>query len=100
LILWGRQHVANLTFCATKAWPDKVNNQQTFNHFRGREKPSNEDDLHTAKNFFGGRSEAPPFFTVYKSGCFDSGYFEVAQSIRKENVVTKSGSRHSGYDTN
>lgn len=31
---------------------------------------------------------------------FDSGYFEVAQNIRNENVVTKSGSRHSGYDTN
>jgi hypothetical protein len=30
---------------------------------------------------------------------FDFGYFELAQSIRKENVVTKSGSRHTGYDT-
>ena len=53
----------------TLAWPDKVNNQQPINYFRGREKLNNdEDDLCTAKNFFGGRSEAPPFFTVHKSG--------------------------------
>jgi len=50
----------------TKAWPDKVN-KQSFNYFRGREKLNNEDDLYTIKNFFGGRSEAPPFLNVHKS---------------------------------
>ena len=45
----------------TKAWPDIVNKQTAFNYFRGRENLNNDDDLHTVKNFFGGRSEAPRF---------------------------------------
>ena len=53
----------------TLAWPDKVNNQQPFNYFRGREKLSNDDDdLYTIKTFSGADWKPPPFFTVHKSG--------------------------------
>ena len=45
----------------TKTWPDKVNNQQPFNYFRGREKLNNEDDLHTIKTFSGAIRKPPPF---------------------------------------
>jgi len=57
----SRRNVANLTLCATKAWPDKVNNQQPFNYFRGREKLNNEDDLHTIKTFSGAIRKPPRF---------------------------------------
>ena len=45
----------------TKTWPDKVNNQQPFNYFRGREKLNNEDDLHTIKTFSGAIRKPPRF---------------------------------------
>jgi len=54
-------YVSKLTLCATKAWPDKVNNQQTFNYFRGREKLNNDDDLYTIKTFSGAARKPPRF---------------------------------------
>jgi len=61
--------------------------------------PGRYNDLHTAKNFFGGHSEAPPFLMCINLDDFDSGYLGLAKSIRNENMVTKTRSRRAGYDT-
>ena len=45
----------------TLAWPDKVNNQQPINYFRGREKLNNDDDLYTIKTFSGADRKPPRF---------------------------------------
>jgi hypothetical protein len=56
--------------------------------------------IYTQQKTFSGAARKPPrFLMCINLDDFDSGYFELAQSIRKENVVTKSGSRHTGYDT-
>jgi hypothetical protein len=57
----------------TKAWPDKVNNQTEIQLFSRARKTKQWWRFIYNKNFFGGRSKAPPFLMCINPDDFDSG---------------------------